>query len=187
MNRLTSEQVLRWLIELEDDPARATELHAGARLERAAVRDLGPVSINALARHLDSLRAAGSILFSDQHSEKRRSPGPLVGGDISHCFDFRTTPQGRQEARIPVENITNINMKNATIGQFAAQGDINNLNIVGLLDRLEQEVETKSAPPEEKARVRAALADARQALADVGSGSAGDVLGAAIRSVLNLP
>jgi len=183
--QLTPGRILEWIGSIEDRGDQTT-LTVGRRLVKAAQRagylDGQPLSLDRLARVLDTLRIDGALSFRDQHSGHRSRYGPLLGVDLESCRDFHVTANGRKDLDVGKPSVS---IHNSVVGQLAL-GDINNLTLVKLLDAVEAAVDQSDASEEEKGEARQAMARARRALEEVGSSAAGDLIASALRTVLGV-
>jgi hypothetical protein len=107
--------------------------------------------------------------------------------DMHRYRNFQVTEGGYavERNRKPQTVGPTFNISDSTIGQLAG-GDINNLTIDKLLLAVTEAIDRTPGSDEERREAHAMLGKAREAVLGIGSGAAGGVLAAAIKSVLGI-
>jgi hypothetical protein len=185
------DDVLRWLVELEESAADSNLLSDGGDLLDRAGTDFGAEHLETVARRLIDLGNEGLIRFDD--------PGVRLDqlsttDRLGMAREFRATTHGRdrarQQAAPSVPHIVQI--VNTTTAQVAA-GDIPNIvSFAAFLDRAEEEIDglegvEEEARDEARSLVQRLRAATGQAATGAVGGAGGAVLGAVLKQLLGLP
>jgi len=175
----TPHDLLVYLVELSDSE-QSWFLNRGQELVQQALRD-GKIEhsesdYSQMARLLWALEADGSITFQDYAGMQviggRRNPNVgLTYNDLVQASDITVTSHGRMAAQTSRPTVA---------------VNIANIDLTVLLNAMEAKVDEIAAPEEAKDEARSKLREARDVLVGVGTGATGEVLAAALRSVLGL-
>ncbi|HWO83088.1 MAG TPA: hypothetical protein VNM38_04780 [Solirubrobacterales bacterium] len=179
-------EVLAWLIGREGEGAGPPD---GAELLGAL--PVGGEQWGGVARAVGELMRLGWIRGDWMRwpgRDREPNPAAMTVNDLQRYKSFQVTEKGyameRNRSRETPGPIFNIS--DSTIGQLAG-GDINNLTIEKMLVAIGQAIDRTPGSDEEKREAHAMLGRAREAVLGIGSGAAGGVLAAAIKSVLGIP
>jgi hypothetical protein len=112
----------------------------------------------------------------------------MTVNELQQYKSFQVTEKGyaMERNRKPQTAGPTFNIRDSTIGHLAG-GDINNLTIDKFLLAVTEAIDCTPGSDEEKREAHAMLGRAREAVLGIGSGAAGGVLAAAIKSVLGIP
>jgi|GEM_PF-2917629 len=179
-------ELLEWLIAREGEgappPDGATLLnelpHNGGQWD-AVARALGELLQLHWVRG-DWLRRPGR--------EREPNPSAMTINELQQYKSFQVTEKGyaMERNRKPQTAGPTFNISDSTIGQLAG-GDINNLTIDKFLLAVAEAIDRTPGSDEERREAHAMVGRAREAVLGIGSGAAGGVLAAAIKSVLGIP
>src|SRR5262249_12463847 len=128
-------------------------------------------NLDEFARLLFALRDDRTVTFEDYAGHTRR--GPFVGHN-----------DAAQAARITVLSAGRMAVVASRPPQPTLAINIASLDMTILLSAVEEQVEEMDASEEAKAEARGKLHTMREAALSAGSGAAGDLIAAALRSVL---
>lgn len=179
-------KLLEWLIDRErqsappaDGPALLSELRLADKREDEVARVVGELLQHGWVR-------AEWVRWPGQDREP--NPAAMTVNDLQRYRNLQVTEGGyaMERNRKPQTAGPTFNISDSTIGQLAG-GDINNLTIDKFLLAVAEAIDRTPGSDEERREAHAMLGRAREAVLGIGSGAAGGVLAAAIKSVLGIP
>lgn len=189
MHLPTRRQLVRWVCEVEDDPARVECLRSGETVVAQALSDhiTNPAHCALFAQLLIQASDEG-FLELDHPARTTDQFGQDVGGslmELNQSEDIRTTTRGREWAGPRQGGNVTFNLENSPVGQLAG-GNIANLSIENVLVAAERQLEELDADETESEGARNILAALRGNATAITVGAGGGLAAQAIARAIGL-